>query len=222
MPRRFSMNNVYVCDLENKQCLAKNKNGSRCKRKTFRNPFCLQHCNQHLGLTIKPSVIIPGAGCGLFATRDFRVGDVLLPYTGKLESNTGPPNPYSMTLVPSTQRINSCCLRGIAAYANNPLRNVSHANVTTIQATISSDPAWLARSFGPPDTTTGLCPVISTRLRREKKWKRIHPILLRCFQNQTLPWVICTRPIASGDEIFLNYRQPSLLRMIHSTIPRSC
>ena len=61
--------------------MARNRHGSgpQCGRYSFRHPFCLQHTKEKLGVEIRPSGI---HGCGLFALRTFKKGDVIVPYTG--------------------------------------------------------------------------------------------------------------------------------------------
>ena len=47
-----------------------------CSNMTETPPCCLQCTAQYLGLTIKQTSL----GCGLFATRNFEIGDVIVPY----------------------------------------------------------------------------------------------------------------------------------------------
>ena len=69
---------AFTCPLELTRCVATTRAGTRCRRRSFRHPLCMQHL-WSVGLDLRPS---PIHGCGLFATRPFRKGDVLLPYTG--------------------------------------------------------------------------------------------------------------------------------------------
>lgn len=54
--------------------------GRRCQRWTTRHPFCAQHAKQLLGIVVRRAAV---HGCGLFTTRPFRAGDVIVPYTGE-------------------------------------------------------------------------------------------------------------------------------------------
>jgi len=61
--------------LECKQCEFIKPEGGQCKRKTCEMlPYCFQHAKAELGVKVAPSTI-PGAGSGLFATREFKGSD---------------------------------------------------------------------------------------------------------------------------------------------------
>lgn len=58
--------------LECKQCAYTKADGARCKRRTCKAlPYCYQHSSSALGVKIAQSGI-PGAGSGLYATKEFR------------------------------------------------------------------------------------------------------------------------------------------------------
>ena len=60
------------CVLTTQQCHAYVAKGTRpCQRRSFRDLFCQTHLRTHLGVDVRRSSI-PGAGCGLFALRDFK------------------------------------------------------------------------------------------------------------------------------------------------------
>lgn len=229
-------NKQWTCQLRNSRCLAftKNKVGGQprqCNRVTFRHPFCLQHCKNYLGLTVKPSRI---AGCGLVATKTFKVGDVLLPYTGQeerradLQANGIHDLPYAFATT-SGNVMNAACQRGLAAYANASLHGQHKANITTVMGIIRMPEHQ--HFFGPPDPQTGMCEVQTQApshainpFRMKKGWKRIHVSLLQSMSGKSYPWFVCTRPISVGDEILLTYGPDTkkILQMIHSTIPSTC
>lgn len=102
-----------------------------CGLTTIRHPFCRKHANIILGVDVRESTI-KGAGCGLFALRPFRTGDVILPYTGEEFTNRsdmeqkqnrkggkGKGSTYEFTF-PSGRMVDSTRVRGWAAYINMP------------------------------------------------------------------------------------------------------
>ena len=68
------------------RCSVTTSRGSQCKRTTCKyGGMCYQHTRKTYGVLVKTSKI-PNSGSGLFATRDFKRGDLIVPYTGKLLS----------------------------------------------------------------------------------------------------------------------------------------
>ena len=116
-------------ELKDERCEGENEKGERCIEITCMHPpFCLWHMNKVLGLSIRPS-LIPGAGRGLFAVRDFKKNVKLTPYVGEmltkreLESRYGSESvaPYAL-LITNNKYIDSACVRGVGAYANAALK----------------------------------------------------------------------------------------------------
>ena len=69
-------------------CQALGPSGVPCPLVTrYHAPYCMTHSISILGLLVKPSPI-PGAGLGLFATRDFRPGSHITSYLGEVLSKT--------------------------------------------------------------------------------------------------------------------------------------
>lgn len=68
------------------RCTANNRRGTRCKARTCNNHFCYTHLDKEMGLRIKKSDI-PGAGRGLFATRDFRPDENITGYSGDISDD---------------------------------------------------------------------------------------------------------------------------------------
>lgn len=63
---------LFQGTLECHQCAFIKLDGNRCKRRTCKAlPYCYQHSSSVLGVKIGPSTI-PGAGSGLYATKEFR------------------------------------------------------------------------------------------------------------------------------------------------------
>lgn len=68
------------------QCNSQTRGGNRCSRRTCKYGIdCWQHTKFNKGLEVKRSEI-PGAGAGLFATRDFEDGDLIGHYTGEVKT----------------------------------------------------------------------------------------------------------------------------------------
>lgn len=81
---------LNIQDMDVSTCNLLNFSGIKCvtcgSKGTVSYPFCGDCLSKDYGLAIKPS-FIPGAGLGLFSTRDFRSGESLgLEYTGKVLS----------------------------------------------------------------------------------------------------------------------------------------
>jgi hypothetical protein len=65
------------------QCTANTKQGKQCGQRTQHGEYCWIHLSQLHGARIKPS-LVPNAGKGLFATRDFKKGEIIGNYTGDM------------------------------------------------------------------------------------------------------------------------------------------
>jgi hypothetical protein len=65
------------------QCTVIKADGTQCNSKTRNNDMCWIHLSQTKGLRIKSS-LIPLAGKGLFAARDFQKNEKVSPYSGDL------------------------------------------------------------------------------------------------------------------------------------------
>lgn len=65
------------------ECVATNEDGTECGRFTTKGDMCPQHARSVWGVEVRLSTI-PNAGDGLFATRDFRRGDIVCSYPGRI------------------------------------------------------------------------------------------------------------------------------------------
>lgn len=123
------------------RCEALNADGhQRCRRRSFRHPFCAQHLRSLLGLVVRPSAV-PSHGCGLYTTRPIKKDDVVVVYSGRLYPNLAAIEverglvvgrsdnrfPYAMGVNNAT--VDATCLRGVGSYANHRPR--SSANLRT-------------------------------------------------------------------------------------------
>lgn len=237
--RRYSQTDtvtgaLFQCDLAMTRCQARTTRGHACRRRSFRHPYCLQHAGHILGLTVGPSQI-PGAGCGLFAVRSFRKGDVLLPYTG--ERTTLPAMtarglsgklPYAIGLRgrPAGAIIDSGCTRGLAAYANAGGSGMPRpANVLSMVTTLPTAAAARRRMYWDAGDGDGLCRVRQANpLYRRWGWRRIPAAVLDTFAGMSLPFLVATRHIRAGEEILLDYgsETANILGVAHRTTPDVC
>jgi hypothetical protein len=137
-------NVMYDCIVDCKQCEATAKNGNRCKIKTcFSLPFCHIHLPKEYGVKVKQSTI-PQAGKGLFATKEFKVNELICPLWGNEKSiqqhdqeygnnNTAP---YSVQLNRNTI-IDGSCKRYVGHNANTKLNADGSSSLQRSNAKIS-------------------------------------------------------------------------------------
>lgn len=213
--------------------------GQQCRRRTFRHPFCSQHGARPFGVTVRRSRV---HGCGLFAVRAFRAGEVMLPYTGEtravlqqpvdpgLGERTGSPYAFAHARPPAEDRradtlpgrgrtllVDAACSRGWAAYANHS----DHPNVQATAAVLEGpeSPAW-----GPTDPSSGLRRVLPRRgsAYHRSGWRYIPALFVDRFQKKNTVWLSAVRNIAAGEEILLDYGDPEVLRVRHRTAPLPC
>ena len=226
----------FRCALKCSRCMARNRHGSgpQCKRYSFRHPFCLQHTKEKLGVEIRPSGI---HGCGLFALRTFKKGDVIVPYTGDASSRAfmvqtqhRNGSPYGIALA-GGHWVDAACLRGLGAYMNGSSHNRGQmANVYMTQAKfdLPADECL----FGPNDQQTGLRtltvpsrhrrPIVTNRLYSSKGWRRIPADLVLAMNGVSYMWLVAKRQIVQGEELLLNYGNNNVNRYIHRTTPLPC
>lgn len=130
----------FECNLESRQCAAiSEKTGTRCKRQTRAMlPYCWQHTRTKYGVKTGISKI-PNSGKGLFATKEFKANNKIVPYTGETVTSAilnerygNYTAPYGLTLSKKGDRYSDpACSRGIGAYAN-------HKNISSINASLST------------------------------------------------------------------------------------
>lgn len=221
-------NGVFTCDLKIKRCLAKNQNNSQCHRKSFRHPVCLQHARTLLGIEIRSSNT---AGCGLFATRVFHIGDAICPYTGdifddlshmqRVQNRAG--SPYAVGFVNSRKATNirdASCLRSFAAYANAPTRNRTNANAIFKQCTLNnSDMKTIDGLRGRANRW-----LVPNSNHLSAKGFKSFPVGLTSRMTGPYMWIRASKNINVGDEIFINYglETSEILRVTHRTDPQPC
>lgn len=85
-------------------------------------PVCWQHTRKEYGIKTMQS-LIPNAGLGLFAIKDFYIRDWICPYVGELVSDECLTDRYGDDTAPYATdhvdgAIDSACMRGTASLAN--------------------------------------------------------------------------------------------------------
>lgn len=126
----------FSCRLESKQCLADTRKGKRCKRMTRQQlPYCHEHAKTVLGVELKKSSI-PNAGKGLFAVKEFRKQDLIVPYGGEtidreeLEERYGADTAAYAFQLQKNLFLDAACVRGVGSMANtNPGHNNARIKV---------------------------------------------------------------------------------------------
>ena len=122
----------------------------RCPRITYVHPFCAYHARRVLGVEVRPS---PVHGRGLFATRPFRYGDVIVPYVGERFPNEvaalrgRPLSPFAFRLRLGPAGIHyddATSLRGYAACVNSPPAGTP-ANAVARRSGPSDSPGWVSQ-----------------------------------------------------------------------------
>ncbi|ACH46888.1 putative lysine methyltransferase [Feldmannia species virus] len=121
---RFETDN-WSCPLKCNKCTFTRPNGLRCKNRVcFGFPLCWIHNSQKFGVKIKQSTI-PGAGKGLFATRQIPKNTWICPYSGEETTMECIHQRYpGDSTAPYAEKISDniaydcACSRGIGSLAN--------------------------------------------------------------------------------------------------------
>lgn len=121
--------------------------GTECHRHTrTNNQYCASHLKKVLGLRVGPSMI-PNAGLGLFATRQFPPKKKIVEYTGRIisvkEANKLPnSNAYLAQLGQRVIDGEDPLQSSVARYANDPRKSGMKANVK-FTANYAKKTMWL-------------------------------------------------------------------------------
>ena len=124
----------FECELTCRPCGAPTPNGTCTRRVCMWLPYCWQHSRQLLGLRVQESRALPGA-TGLFAARDFYVGEMVAPYVGEHVSEQEIVRRYGneeVSLAPYLlHTVDAACVRGIGSASNGAFGLIpkSSANV---------------------------------------------------------------------------------------------
>ena len=173
----------FSCELDSRQCEYRLSSGRRCRNRTKKTlPYCWQHNQLVLHVNVQKSRI-KGAGAGLFACdRDkakgqivFKRGDKIAIYARKATKG----KPAIGEFMPNEKLADRYgeCITG--PYA-----------IDTPEEKCGVDTAC-ERSIGSYANTTGN--------------KRKINALVKWMKNNTELWLIATRGIANGSEIYLSY-----------------
>lgn len=205
----------FSCNLKNYKCAANRARGGRCTRDFSAGlPMCWQHSLSTFGVKLSKTSCLTNKTpytrlkmLGLFACRtdDFRSGDVICPYIGdimsKQELELRYPGdvlaPYAVTVgEDSGQRLDSACIRGIGAYANTAPSTGRPRPFEREQMKLSGISSHLINTSGHRVRAISnarlVVTVSSTSVRRGV-----------VYGNQPQVWLVATRTIKSGNEIFV-------------------
>lgn len=116
----------FQCNLYCVRCEATTLQDKRCGNRTCKYvPYCSRHLKSKLGLVIKDSTDTNG-GQGLFAARNFKVGEVISVYYGEVlsvdqfvdryDTSAGP---YALSSADGDSVIDAACIRSPASFAND-------------------------------------------------------------------------------------------------------
>jgi hypothetical protein len=126
---------TFQCKVQCGRCVARNKNGTRCKRNVCTGrKVCHTHRKVDVGLEVKTSNI-PNAGKGLFAAREFKKDSVIGVYAGEVltlaqhsarhGANKHDHGPYSIQV--GNRIVDAACRRGLMSLANGS-KSMARAN----------------------------------------------------------------------------------------------
>lgn len=191
-PRTFYLRDeqhAYSCVLQKQRCHFVTKRTGRCKRKNTRSPMCLQHAQQHLGISVSRDTPY---GCGLVATRDFNPGDAIVPYTGNIVHKRIRPSPYIAQTNRTNVFIDAACKRGYGGMANHKTKNNTKLQQYSLRAAHNEgdDPFFVK-------TTT-------QKVRRAPR-----ALLGTAFEGYSTVWLVTTKKIKKNEEIFVHYGSQS-------------
>ena len=158
---------------------------------------------QYLGLTINQTT---NQGCGLFATRNFEKGDVIVPYLGLVSPDRPLQSAYTVQ-VSKKRYIDATLLRGLGSFVNHSGRSSNvYARLATFHASQFS-----RKQNGRSYMQNGKASFPSVL--------QIDPFV--GFQHY---WLVAQKRIEWGMELKINYvtEAGAINRLMHKTMPPFC
>ena len=141
---------TFKCELDKMRCSGTTKTGAQCRRNTVKYlDKCFQHLKSEMGLVVKPSTI-PGAGDGLFTTRDRKVGEKIIQYHGEIMDQQEIDERYQATepvtapyVVEEKKNrfIDAACNRGTAAFVNH--KAIAQSNCRWLVSRAPNPAVWV-------------------------------------------------------------------------------
>ena len=143
------------CNLLQMQCAYSKPGQPQCRRMSaYTLPLCWQHTKLVYGVRIgRTNLVNPATGTrfpfrGLFACRDFKQNEFIVPYVGLHEHHVGVDDgDYLVYAVNSAQRgyiVDSACARGVGSFANTTfapntrLKNATLRNTNTFPCIVAT------------------------------------------------------------------------------------
>ena len=177
-----------------------------CSNTTETPPCCLRCTAQYLGLTIKQTPL----GCGLFATRNFEIGDVIVPYLGLVSPDRPVQSAYTVQ-VSKKRYIDATLLRGLGSFVNHS--DFPSSNVIACLATFQ------ANHFSRVQRDDG-------RTLMNRKSEHSFPSVLQMdpfvgFQHY---WLVARKRIDKDTELKIDYgtEAGAINNLMHKTLPPFC
>ena len=175
-----------------------------CPNMTETPPCCLECTEQYLGVTIKRTT---NQGCGLFATRDFSKGDVIVPYLGLVWPDRPAQSAY--TVQSSKKRyIDATLLRGLGSFVN-------HSGGSNVRARLAT---FHASQFPIRDEQDGRSYV--------RNGMASFPSVLQKdpFVGFQHCWLVAQKHIDRNTELKMSYgtEAGAIIRLMHTTFPPFC
>ena len=176
-----------------------------CSNMTETPPCCLQCTAQYLGLTIKQTSL----GCGLFATRNFKIGDVIVPYLGLVSPDRPVQSAYTVQ-VSKKRYIDATLLRGLGSFVNHS--GYSSSNVYACLATFQ------ANHFSPVQRDG------RTLMQNRKEASFPSVLQMDPFVGFQHYWLVARKRIDKDTELKINYgtEAGAINRLMHKTMPPFC
>ena len=175
-----------------------------CSNMTETPPCCLDCTVQYLGLTVNQTT---NQGCGLFATRNFEKGDVIVPYLGLVSPDRPVQSAYA-NQVSKKRYIDATLLRGLGSFVNHSGRSSkAYARLATFHA----------NHFSPVqrDGRTSM---------RNRKASFPSVLQMDPFVGFQHYWLVAQKRIGKDTELKINYgtEAGAINRLMHKTMPPFC
>jgi len=211
----------FRCNLEKYQCNASKANGERCTRKLAAGlPLCFQHCMSTFGVKISKTSLLDKDKkrinmLGLYACKkdgsSFQQDDVICPYIGEIRSYKELEDiypgeasaTYTLTMGggnrKDVQKVDAACIRGIGSYVNTAPQEIIPSQEERELIKESGSSTKILKNNGSMGSARSNCGInllvtnLSTRRVNGRK---------RNTAKNPQPWIVATREIKSGEELF--------------------
>ena len=173
-----------------------------CSNMTETPPCCCGCTAQYRGLTINQTSL----GCGLFATRNFEKGDVIVPDLGLVSPDRLVQSAYTVQ-VSNKRYIDATLLRGLGSFVNHSGHS---SNVYARLATFHANDFSVQRD--------------GRSYMRNGKASFPSVLQMDPFGGFQHYWLVAQKHIVQGTELKINYgtEAGAINRLMHKTMPPFC